>query len=137
MSMKSGMIWKAGKEFDLSKWSGRWRWWWHRAWERCKEAPRNWRLRLADRLCWLAVKLRGQKWYVSNNYASVPGNRAAELNQSIFERCVSKVDLTKPDDQDFLDGVQRDAGELAQLAGEAWGHIWPKKEQKAKEDAKG
>lgn len=134
--MKDGMIWTAGKEFDLSKRSGRWRWWWHRLRERCQEAPRNCRFRLADRLCWMAVKLRGQKWYVSENYAPVPGNRAAELNQSIFERCVSRVDVTKPDDQEFLDGVQRDAGELAQLAGEAWGHIWPKNQQKSTEGAK-
>lgn len=134
--MKSGMIWTNGKEFDLSKWSGRWRWWWHRLRERCAQAPRRCRLSLADRLCWLAVKLRGQRWYVSDNYASVPGNRAAELNQMIFERCVARVDLGNPEDQDFLDGVQRDAGELAQLAGEAWGQIWPKNEQKATKGTK-
>lgn len=135
--MKSGMIWTAGKEFDLSKWSGRWRWWLHRAWERCKDAPRNCRWRLADRLCWMAVQLRGQKWYVSETDASLPGNRAAELSQSIFERCVAQVDLTNPEHQDFIDGVQRDTGELAQLAGEAWGHVWPKNKQKAKEGTKG
>lgn len=77
----------------------------------------GWLSRIA---CWL----RGEKWYVADTWHGVPGNRAAELRQRIWMRCVTLEALDKGTCD--LEAIDSDLTELAQAAGEAWGHIWPK-----------
>jgi hypothetical protein len=84
-----------------------------------ESAFRHLRWFLADWLSFLACKLRGHKWYTPDNYASVPGNRVAELKQNIWESVVSHDHM----DGEWLEYMERGLGELAQLAGENWGHI--------------
>ena len=81
------------------------------------------RLRVAGWLCRFAAALRGEKWYVADTWHGVPGNRAAELKQRLWTDYVLAWDK---EDKDALEGVDRDLTELAQAAGEAWGHVWPK-----------
>lgn len=76
---------------------------------------------LSHRLAWLVCWLRGEKWYVSDNWASVPGNRTAELVQNIWENVV--ILWASRDDRQELDTIDRDLKELAQIAGESWGHL--------------
>jgi hypothetical protein len=86
------------------------------------------RWKIADILSLIACKLRGQKWYIADNWSGVPGNRAAELKQSVWERCVA-LELTADNkDPEWLDAIDRELTELGQIAGENWGHInakWP------------
>ena len=81
------------------------------------------RLRVAGWLCRFAAALRGEKWYVADTWHGVPGNRAAELRQKIWIQCVAEWHA---DDKETLKTIDRDLSELAQAAGEAWGHVWPK-----------
>lgn len=87
---------------------------------------RNW---LADRLCRAAAWLRRETWYVSDNWAGVPGNRAAELEQRIWECVLYEFDSSR-NEWGHLDQLQRDLGELAQAAGAAWGHVDRKQKRK-------
>lgn len=83
--------------------------------------------RLADWLCRIASWLRGEKWYVADAWHGVPGNRASELRQRIWQKCVALQ--VGHDDKSWLTEIDRDLTELAQAAGESWGHVWPKEEQ--------
>ena len=115
-----------GREFDHSKplshlayrlWS------WRNHW---RDMPQRCRNRLADWLSRFAAWLRHEKWYVSDSWHGVPGNRAAELRQQIW---VDVVCLSVPideDDRDRLGAISNRLNELAQAAGEKWGHIEPK-----------
>jgi len=79
---------------------------------------------LADLLSFIACKLRGQPWYLADNWAGVRGNRAAELKQSVWERCVA-LEATATagrKDAEWLDKIDRELTELGQIAGENWGH---------------
>lgn len=81
------------------------------------------RWRLADWLSYFACRLRGHKWYVPLNWAAVPGNRAADLRQSIWERlAVSQLDADPAERHEQLHRFDVDLMELAQLANENWGH---------------
>lgn len=121
--MRSGYTFWGGRTFDHSKRLDRIRLRWFRWVDEWRiKCFRRW---LADWLCYAAVRLRGDRWYVSDNCAGMPGNRAAELKQSIFERCIAQVDVSDPEQMDFVSAVDREAAELAQLAGEAWGFVWP------------
>lgn len=84
----------------------------------------NLRWRIADYLSRIACWLRGHKWYVADTWHGVPGNRAAELRQQIMIECVTCSALR--DDPGALPLIDRNLTELAQLAGENWGHVWPK-----------
>ena len=77
------------------------------------ELVRRLRWALADRLSYLACKLRGHEWYVADTFHGVPGNRAAELRQQIWVEVIL---------QSTADKIEPMLGELAQLAGENWGH---------------
>lgn len=86
------------------------------------EKLRRLRWLLADYLSFFACKLRGQKWYISDNMAFTPGNRAAELRQSVWERCVALETVSENKDPEWLDKIDRELTELGQIAGENWGH---------------
>lgn len=80
--------------------------------------------RIADWLCRTAAWLRGEKWYVADTWHGVPGNRIAELRQQIWiEVATSNI----REDENALAMIDRNLAELGQAAGEAWGHVWPKK----------
>lgn len=79
--------------------------------------------KLADCLSLLACKLRRHPWYRGDCWASVPGNRAAELRQSVWERCVALEICAENKDPEWLDKIDRELTELGQIAGENWGHI--------------
>lgn len=96
-----------------------------------RDTPRNIRWFIAAWLRRIACWIMGEKWYVSDCWASTPGNRVAELHQQIWEWMVSQTDLTDRDRRDELDSIGKRLSELAQIAGESWGHIYPK-EQKPK-----
>lgn len=85
--------------------------------------PKNVRWWLAGWLCRFACWLRKEEWRVADTWHGVPGNRANELRQQIW---VEVVTSNLRDDQQALDSIDRNLAELAQAAGEAWGHIWPK-----------
>lgn len=76
---------------------------------------------IADWLSYAACRLRGQKWYCSSNWAGVPGNRAADLKQSVWERCVALEACSTFKDPEWLDNIDRELTELGQIAGENWG----------------
>jgi hypothetical protein len=82
--------------------------------------------RLAGWLCRIACVLRKQKWYVGEAWHSVPGNRAADLQQQIWSDVVLISFPFKGEDEDARDRIGKNLNELAQAAGESWGHIWPK-----------
>ena len=85
--------------------------------------PKHWlRWRIADYLSFLAVKLRGQDWYPAQNMAGCPGNRAAELKQSVFERCVVLESCAENKDPEWIKKIDDELNELGQIAGENWGH---------------
>ena len=86
----------------------------------------GWRWKLADWLSWAACRLRGQKWYVGEAWHSVPGNRATELQQKIWEDTVLISYPFREEDEDARARIEKNLAELAQAAGESWGHIWPK-----------
>lgn len=88
-----------------------------------KTSVRNIRWKLADVLSFLACKLRGQPWYIGDCWSGVPGNRAASLAQSIWERCVALELCSENKDPEWLDKIDRELTELGQIAGENWGHI--------------
>lgn len=77
---------------------------------------------IADWLSFLACKLRGNPWYRNDNWASVMGNRSAELKQSIWERVVVLEHGSDNKDPEWLDKIDRELTELGQIAGENWGH---------------
>lgn len=81
------------------------------------------RCRIADWLSRMACWLRGHKWYVADAWHGVPGNRAAELQQRLWQAYVLMWDKT---DKEEIESVEQDLNELAQAAGQNWGHIWPK-----------
>lgn len=81
----------------------------------------NVRWRIADILSFIACKLRGHKWYLGRCWHSVPGNRAADLKSSIWQRCV--VLSLDAKDSEWIDKIDIELTELGQLAGENWGHI--------------
>lgn len=85
-----------------------------------------WRASLAGWLSRAAAWLRQEEWYVADNWASVPGNRAAELQQGIWERCVLLSVPPTDMDMDTLNEIERRLTELSQLANAAWGHVQPK-----------
>lgn len=90
------------------------------------EAPRALRLSLADRLAWLASWLRGEPWYVADAWHGVPGNRAAELCQQARDEMIRVMDWNDEDDKEAFGRHERKLNELGRLAGESWGHVWPK-----------
>lgn len=82
---------------------------------------KNLRRIIADWLSFIACKLRGDKWYEADAFHGVPGNRAAELRTQIWQSIYGNAD------EKTYDNLQ----ELAQLAGENWGHIfWNKNHDK-------
>lgn len=81
--------------------------------------------KLADILSRIAVWLRGQRWYHPDNWGGVPGNRAAELKQTIWERCCLLDMATENKNPDWLKQIDTELSELGQLAGENCGRIWP------------
>ena len=86
---------------------------------------RRLRWTLADWLSFSACKLRGQKWYRGDCWANAPGNRAADLKQSVWERCVALELCADNKDPEWLNKIDVDLSELGQIAGENWGHIMP------------
>ena len=85
--------------------------------------------KLADWLSRLACQLRGQPWYRAACWAGVPGNRAAELKQTLWERCVALEMGSGQKDPEWLEQIERELTELGQIAGENWGHIAPAQER--------
>lgn len=81
----------------------------------------NLRWTLADWLSRIACWLRGQKWYETPCYG-IHGNRAADLAQSIWEDCVLLDSIAKHKDTVWMQKLEMKVRELAQLAGENWGH---------------
>jgi hypothetical protein len=79
------------------------------------------RWRIADYLSHLACLLRGHRWYLPDQWHPVPGNRVADLRQSIWLNCVLMCPVAG-DYREHLDDTDRKLAELAQLAGENWGH---------------
>lgn len=77
---------------------------------------------MADWLSFVACKLRGNKWYRSETMSRVNGNRAAELAQSIFERCVALETVSHNHHPEWLKMIEQEVGELGQMAGQNWGH---------------
>jgi hypothetical protein len=84
---------------------------------------RNLKWKLADFLSWFACRLRGQPWYRGNCWANVPGNRAADLRQGVWERCVALELCSENKDPEWLANIDRELTELGQIAGENWGHL--------------
>lgn len=80
----------------------------------------NSRWRLANWLSKLACKLRGTPWHLSDNMSGVPGNRAAELKQRIWERCVALETCSDNKDPEWLKLIEHELDELGQIAGENW-----------------
>lgn len=78
--------------------------------------------RLADWLSFLACKLRGHKWYPICAGYGIHGNRASDLKHKVWELSVFSAARTNFSHQDDLDEIEKALGELAQLAGENWGH---------------
>lgn len=111
-----------GKHWDQRTISGHLR---YRLHELRKNIPRNIRWFLAAWLRRIACWIMGEKWYVSDCWAGAPGNRAAELRQQIWEWMVSEA-VCNGDGLKDLDGIEKALSELAQIAGESWGHIYPK-----------
>jgi hypothetical protein len=81
------------------------------------------RWRMADWLSFLACKLRGDKWYLGSSWHAVPGNRAADLSQRIWEDVTLISVPFDEDDDDARDRIEKHLMELSQKAGECWGHI--------------
>jgi hypothetical protein len=81
---------------------------------------------LADWLSWCACKLRGHRWYVADAWHGVPGNRISELSQRIRDELILRMDLNDDDEGKAYQRVTGELDELAQMAGENWGHVWPK-----------
>lgn len=122
--------WTHGRRFDLRKpwdvvrfnfWETIFAW---------GSAPANIRSWLA---CWLARAvcwLRGEQWYVADAWYGVPGNRAAEIRQQIRDELILNLDLNDEEEKEAFHRVERLSAELAQGAGESWGHVWPKEKRK-------
>ena len=81
---------------------------------------------LASWLSIIACRLRGQKWYVGSAWHSVPGNRASDLQQQIWQDVVILTIPLKEEDEDTRNRIEKNLSELTQAAGESWGHIWLK-----------
>jgi hypothetical protein len=90
---------------------------------RCIQAIR-WRI--ADWLSRVACWLRGHSWYVADAWHGVPGNRVSELSQRIRDELILRIDLNDEDENQAFQRATAELEELAQMAGENWGHIWPK-----------
>lgn len=84
---------------------------------------RNLRWKIADWISWIACKLRGHDWYLGEAWYAVPGNRAADLQQLIWTDIVLIATPFSSADKDALDRTGKHLAELAQAAGENWGHI--------------
>lgn len=79
------------------------------------------RWKVADWLSFLACRLRGHEWkQLSNNYPGIHGNRAADIKDRLWQLSVL-ANYPKPA-TDYLEETESLLGELAQLAGENWGH---------------
>lgn len=89
----------------------------------------NFKWWLAGWLCRVACWLRGETWHVADSWHGVPGNRASELEQRIWQHIVVVDATARNRDPRFLDSTLTDLKELSQAAGAAWGHIWPEKDQ--------
>jgi hypothetical protein len=85
---------------------------------------------LADYLSRIACWLRGHDWYPADAWHGVPGNRASELNQRIRDELIVRMDLTDDDDNQAYQRATGELDELAQMAGQNWGHVWPKRGKK-------
>lgn len=81
---------------------------------------------LADRLSRLACCLRGHRWYVADAWHGVPGDRVNELRSQIWDEMIILANLHDETHVGALNRADEKLGELAQFAGENWGHIWPK-----------
>jgi hypothetical protein len=81
---------------------------------------------LADWLSWCACKLRGHRWYVADAWHGVPGNRVNELESQIRDQLIFLADFQNESDRDKVNLADECLGELCQMAGENWGHVWPK-----------
>lgn len=88
------------------------------------------RWRLSDWLSRLACALRGHPWYVADAWHGVPGNRVSELHSQIRDFLIIKTDFQDTNSLDNLVAAEEKLDELAQLAGENWGHVWPKESRK-------
>lgn len=77
---------------------------------------------MADYVSRLACWLRGHKWYAGDTWSGVSGNRAAELRQSVWERCVALEAASENKDPYWLSKIDAELTELGHLAGEQWGH---------------
>lgn len=88
--------------------------------EKCVEGLRAACRWLADRLAYATCKLRGHKWYRTSIWG-LPGNRAWELKNEIWCSLVSSY----IDNKDGVYAIEDGLNELAQMAGEAWGHYEP------------
>ena len=85
------------------------------------------RWKIADILSLVACKLRGHEWYLADVWHGVPGNRAAELREKVWQNAVL-LTPAREYKSDLMAELESDLNELAQLAGENWGHIkakWP------------
>lgn len=118
--------WCNGRSFDMEKPIDvvRFNFWGAVYW--CKEWPRNARFTLADWLARWAAWCRGERWYVADAWHGVPGNRAAELRQQIRDELIGRLRFSDDEGRETIERVERLSAELAQLAGEKWGHVWPK-----------
>lgn len=122
---RDGYIHAYGKTYDMSKRCHRLQYWWR---ELRFTKPRDVCWRIADYLSRVACWLRGHKWYVADTWHGVPGNRAAELRQRVWVNAVLLANFDDEIDMDRLNSLDRDLSELAQAAGENWGHIEPNQE---------
>jgi hypothetical protein len=85
----------------------------------------RWRWFIAGWLRRAACWVMREPWYVADAWHGVPGNRPAELKQRIFQNIVILAPWETHENDTFKE-TEADLAALAQLAGESWGHIWPK-----------
>jgi hypothetical protein len=88
-----------------------------------KKLIETFRWKLADRLSKWAVRLRGQKWYLNDNWAQCYSNEAGELQQEIWERTISLTTGLSPEEKEVAQNIAPRLERLAQLAGENWAHL--------------
>lgn len=115
-----------GRSFDMEK---RWDLVRYNFWNtisQARRAPIQFRYSLAGRLARVVCWLRREKWYVADAWHGVPGNRVAELRQQIRHEFLVRMNFSDEDDKEAFEKVNRLCDELAQRAGETWGHVWPK-----------
>jgi hypothetical protein len=97
---------------------------WLRSFRERAEDARWW---LAGWLAWAACRLMGHRWYVADVWHGIPGNRAAELEQMVWEKAVLLQAIHGEQmKQDTLQELEPALRELAQAARAVSGHVWPK-----------